>query len=131
METGAVVAITVQVADAGDTQTLEETLAHASDNLELVAELIENEPRTAAVDVEARPSWSPTRGTTVERWCGRWPRRECAAIFRNPSVADNGGTDKAASKLRCMLTAGDCALSAQAITATAGRETGANDGTPI
>lgn len=53
METGAVIAITVQAADAGDTQTLPETLAHASDNLKLVTELIEDQPESPAAEVES------------------------------------------------------------------------------
>jgi transposase len=39
METGAVVAITVQAADVGDTQTVQETLTQASEHMELVAEV--------------------------------------------------------------------------------------------
>ena len=41
MESGAVVAVTVQPADAGDTHTVQETLAQASENIEVVAEVIQ------------------------------------------------------------------------------------------
>ena len=51
METGAVVALTVQAADAGDTHTVQETLAQANENIEVVAEAIEGEPDAPAVAV--------------------------------------------------------------------------------
>jgi transposase len=41
METGAVVAVTVQPANAGDTQTLPETLAQAAGHIEVVAQIVE------------------------------------------------------------------------------------------
>lgn len=41
MESGAVVAVTVQAADAGDTRTVQETLAQAGENIEVVAEIIQ------------------------------------------------------------------------------------------
>jgi len=40
METGAVVAVTVQPANAGDTQTVQETLAQAAEHLAVVAEAV-------------------------------------------------------------------------------------------
>ena len=40
METGAVVAVTVQPADAGDTQTVQETLERASEHIGIVAEAV-------------------------------------------------------------------------------------------
>jgi transposase len=43
MQTGAVIAVTVQPASAGDTQTIEETLAQAVEHIEVVAETV-NEP---------------------------------------------------------------------------------------
>ena len=51
METGAVVALTVQAADAGDTHTVQETLAQANEKIEVVAEAIEGEPDAPAVAV--------------------------------------------------------------------------------
>ena len=50
---GAVVAITVQDADAGDTHTVQETLAQANENIEVVAEVLESEPDAPAVEVES------------------------------------------------------------------------------
>lgn len=53
METGAVVAITVQPADTGDTSTMQETLAEAKENIEAVAEVIHSEPNAPAMEVES------------------------------------------------------------------------------
>jgi transposase len=52
METGAVVAITVQPANAGDTQTLSETLAQASEHITVIAEAIQEETGAAVVELE-------------------------------------------------------------------------------
>ena len=52
METGAVVAVTVQAADAGDTRSVQETLAQASEHIEVVAELINGDADTAIVTEE-------------------------------------------------------------------------------
>jgi transposase len=53
METGAVVAITVQPADTGDTHTIQETLAEAKEHIEAVAEVLHNEPNAPAAEVES------------------------------------------------------------------------------
>jgi transposase len=52
METGAVVAVTVQAADAGDTQTVQETLAEATEHIGLVAEAIKDATGVAMVEPE-------------------------------------------------------------------------------
>jgi transposase len=53
MESGAVVAITVQAADAGDTHTVQQTLAEAQENIAVVAEVIDTEPDAPAVKAES------------------------------------------------------------------------------
>jgi transposase len=53
MESGAVVAVTVQAADAGDTHTVHETLAEANEHIELVAEVLESEPDAPVAGVES------------------------------------------------------------------------------
>lgn len=53
MESGAVVAITVQSADAGDTHTVQQTLAEAQENIEAVAEVIDSEPDAPAVEIQS------------------------------------------------------------------------------
>lgn len=53
MDSGAVVAITVQAADAGDTHTVQQTLAEAQENIAVVAEVIDSEPDAVAVEVES------------------------------------------------------------------------------
>jgi transposase len=52
METGAVVAVTVQAANAGDTQTLSETLAQASEHITVIAEATQEETGAAVVELE-------------------------------------------------------------------------------
>ena len=54
METGAVVAVTVQPAHAGDTHTVQETLAQATEHVAIVAQAV-NEP-TQVEMVEPRPA---------------------------------------------------------------------------
>jgi transposase len=52
MESGAVVSITVQAADAGDTRTVQQTLAQASENIEVVTEVLQGEPDAPEAKVE-------------------------------------------------------------------------------
>lgn len=49
MESGAVLAITIQPANAGDTQTVHETLAQAQEHLEVLAKAIPDGPQALAV----------------------------------------------------------------------------------
>jgi transposase len=53
MESGAVVAVTVQPADAGDTHTVQQTLAEAQENIAVVAEVIDSEPDGPVLEVES------------------------------------------------------------------------------
>jgi transposase len=53
MESGAVVAITVQAAEAGDTHTVQQTLAEAQENMEAVVEVLHTEPDAPVVEVES------------------------------------------------------------------------------
>ena len=62
LETGAIVGVTVQGADEGDTTTMQETLPEAAEQLDPVTDADDEPVRTA------RRS-SPTRATTVERSC--------------------------------------------------------------
>lgn len=52
METGAVVAVTVQPANAGDTQTVHETLAQAAEQIAVVAEAVNNAAGAEVVQPE-------------------------------------------------------------------------------
>src|SRR3981081_4531073 len=45
-------AVTVQAADAGDTRTLQQTLAQASENIEVVTEVLQSEPNAPEAKVE-------------------------------------------------------------------------------
>jgi transposase len=73
METGAVVAITVQPADTGDTHTVQETLAEAKENIGAAAEVIHTEPNAPAVEVE-----SPTELVTDKGYHSREVVRQLA-----------------------------------------------------
>ena len=53
MESGAVVAVTVQAADAGDTHTVQQTLAEAQENMAVVVEVIDNASDAPAVNVDS------------------------------------------------------------------------------
>jgi transposase len=52
MESGAVIAVTVQPADAGDTHTVQQTLAETQENIAVVAEVLDSELDAPAVKVE-------------------------------------------------------------------------------
>jgi transposase len=52
METGAVVAVTIQPANAGDTSTIHETLIEAVENVDVVAEVVNAESEAAVVNSE-------------------------------------------------------------------------------
>ena len=62
METGAVVAVTVQAANAGDTQTLSETLAQASEHITVIAEATQEETGAAVVELEGPTEWVTDKG---------------------------------------------------------------------
>jgi hypothetical protein len=62
LHTGAIVGVTVQGADEGDTTTIQETLPEAAEQLEAAAAVTED---AVAVPTRARsPRWSPTATTT-------------------------------------------------------------------
>jgi transposase len=73
METGAVVAVTVQPADTGDTRTMQETLGQASEHIQLVAELIPGETGAATVQQEG-----PTELVTDKGYHSREAVRQLA-----------------------------------------------------
>jgi transposase len=104
MESGAVVAVTVQPADAGDTHTMQQTLAEAQENIAVVAEVIESEPDAPAVKVEGPAELVTDKGyhsrevvrqvteagirsyiSEPERGRQRWPDQsaEQAAVYAN------------------------------------------------
>jgi transposase len=111
METGAVVAVTLQEAHLGDTTTIKETLAEAG---ETVAELIEREAETAP---EAKPqvNLGGIEEVVADKGyysgpCWRNCRRlECALIFRRRSKGASGiGWVKKGSSRQSMRIDSDC-----------------------
>lgn len=104
MESGAVVAVTVQAADTGDTHTVQQTLAEAQENMAVVAEVIDSAPDARAVQVESPAELVTDKGyhsrevvrqvaeagirsyiSEPERGRQRWPDQsaEQAAVYAN------------------------------------------------
>jgi transposase len=81
LDTGAVVAVTLQAADKGDTTTLDETLCEAG---MAVAELVGRETELRPGDESRVNSWSPTRAITAARWSAQSARRGDAARVEQP-----------------------------------------------
>ncbi len=82
LETGAVIGVTVQDADAGDTQTMVETLITAAEQVEAVLPA-----------GPASPRWSATRAITPTKSWLRWPSWESAATCRSRiAVGATGAT---------------------------------------
>jgi transposase len=73
MESGALVAVTVQAADAGDTRTVQETLAQACENIDVVTAVLESEPDAPEVKVE-----NPTELVTDKGYHSREVVRQVA-----------------------------------------------------
>lgn len=74
METGVVVAVTVQAANAGDTQTVRETLAQATEHIGVVAEAV-----NAATGVEMVPADGPREVVADKGYHSREAVREIGA----------------------------------------------------
>lgn len=104
MESGAVIAVTVQAADTGDTRTVQQTLAEAQENIEVVAEVLQTEPDAPAVAMESPAELVTDKGyhsrevvrqlaeagirtyiSEPERGRQRWPHQsaEQAAVYAN------------------------------------------------
>lgn len=94
LETGAVVGVTVQDADKGDTTTSIETLIEAAEQIEAVV-----------ADSEGpKGSWR-TRGiTAIKRWW-RWKRWACAATSRSPIAGGATGKTILRRAMPCIETA--------------------------
>jgi transposase len=97
LETGAIVAVTVQGADAGDTTTIVETVTAAIEQID-----------AAQTDVETRSPWqrsSPTRGiTAISSWSNSTP---LASGPTSPSrrAVDATGRRRRKPRRRCMAIA--------------------------
>jgi transposase len=73
MASGALVAVTVQAADAGDTRTVQETLAQACENIDVVTAVLQSEPDAPEVKVE-----NPTELVTDKGYHSREVVRQVA-----------------------------------------------------
>ena len=70
LETGAIVSVTVQGADRGDTQTMVKTLTEAAEKVE----------QALAGGTEASKRWWPDKGITARSGWWTWMRWDCAAM---------------------------------------------------
>ena len=95
LETGAVVGVTVQDADAGDTTTMVETLVTAAEQVEAVL------PAGRGV-----AEWSGTRAITATRRWSRWLTWGFAATCRSRIAAGVAGGANRRRGLPCMATGG-------------------------
>ena len=85
MDTGAIVSITVQGADQGDTTTIAETVTAAAEDLDAVAAVTDRP--TAGI----MTSW-PTRGITARGCWWTWLRSTCGPTSPSPSAVDAAGS---------------------------------------
>ncbi|MFZ0864905.1 MAG: hypothetical protein ABR881_27410 [Candidatus Sulfotelmatobacter sp.] len=91
LETGAVVAVTVAAGDAGDPETILETLPQAGEHIAQVACATNNEGVGKRVEAEGPRKRSPTRDITATTRCRRWRKRKCERISQNRIVDGVGG----------------------------------------
>src|SRR5881296_1880918 len=99
METGAVLAVTLQDANAGDTTTIQQTLIAVAEQME---KLTENDELPDRLPKTGWRNWSPTRVTTATK---RWSisrNSKFAAISRNRNGADETGPGQD-NRTRCRL----------------------------
>ena len=103
METGAVIAVTLQAADQGDTTTIQETLAETAEN---VAQWIEREAEKAPAE-DPQVSLTPLaelvtdRDITAARRCWHYNRQRPAAISRSRNVRVASGRARRPNSRRC------------------------------
>ena len=103
LTTGAIVSVTVQGANQGDTSTLGKTLKDAETQIERV----QSGPVLAIP--EACRKWLATRVTTPLRFSRSWTLRGCVRTYPNPTVVvgDGGATPRAVAW--CTRTVGEAA----------------------
>jgi len=99
METGAIVGVTVQGADQGDTTTIVETVTTAAEDLEAVAEVTEG--HTAVIDEVVAD-----KGTTAMRCSWIWWRSICGPTSPSPIAAGATGRTRRRRTTRCMRIVG-------------------------
>jgi len=114
LDTGAVVAVTLQAADLGDTTTIEKTLAEAAAAVaELVvreADLHPDEERRSTW--KASRNWSRTRAIIAAPFLSRSRRRKFAPTFRRRSRRASGtGKASTVSSRLFIKTVNGCAVS--------------------
>lgn len=105
LETGAVVAVTLQPATAGDTNTVCETLAECGEHIREVAVDTSADPEET-VNPEDRPNWCWIRVITAMMCCWSSKRSASEFIVRNRIEDGATGRRKRRSRERFTRTAG-------------------------
>ena len=89
VETGAIVGVTVQGADQGDTTTIADTVTAAAEDLEAVAAVTDGE--TAVIDEVVADKGYHSNRVLVDLASPRPPHLHCRAGPRPASLDDEGG----------------------------------------
>ena len=95
LQTGAIVAVTLQEADQGDTTTIQTTLPEAIEQLEAVAAVTDDKVKTGEELVT-------TRVTTASKPCSMYSCWDCAATSANRIGAGSTGSISTPSATQCM-----------------------------
>jgi transposase len=105
LETGAIVAVTLQGADQGDSTTIETTLPEAIEQLEAVAEVTDDKVKTVEEVVT-------DKGYHRNKACSRQPAWDYAPTSANPIGVGSAGPTSRPSARRCTPTGGGSGASA-------------------
>src|SRR5712692_8431596 len=109
LETGAVVALTVQPADRGDTESMPATLSEAGCTVTEMAGQAARADAVGPVETVSEVGVERvvgTRVTTASRRCRIWPRWACARWSRSRNASGKGGPDRVRHRRRCMRIVG-------------------------
>ncbi len=105
LETGAVVAVTLQEADQGDTTTIQTTLPEAIEQLEAVAAITDDKVKTGEELVTDKGYHSKQTVLDVQAW-------DCAPTSANRIGVGSTGSISTPSATRCMPIGGAFGASA-------------------
>jgi transposase len=110
METGAVVAVTVQAANLGYTATVQATMEQASEHITVVAEAI-NEAAGREIVQPDGPAELVTDKGYHGKWSWTWRKPEYGPIYPSRNGDLRTGRIKRRSRARCTGIGGGCAAS--------------------
>jgi transposase len=108
LETGAIVAVTLQGADQGDTTTMSETLAEAGDWIAETAAAVNNEAEGERVSAEGPQEVVADKGYHSKAVLRKLGESGYPATFRSRSGDGGTGRGRRRSRRRFMETDGGC-----------------------